>query len=375
MQRLKSILERISELTGSAMAWLTVLMVLGTFVIVVLRYVFDLGWIAMQESIVWMHAAVFMLGASYTLKHNEHVRVDIFYRGSSAQRRAWVNVVGTVVFLLPLAAFVAVTSWDYVSTSWAIREASREAGGLPFPFVPIMKSLIPATALLLMLQGIADLIGAVLVLTPGGEAGRRAGRPPERGDLMEWVALLMFAAVVAVLLAGYPVAFSLGGVALLFAWIGMALGIFDGAFLGTMPNRIYGIMSNETLMAVPLFVFMGVTLERAQIAESLLDSLSRLFGTLRGGLGISVTLVGMLLAASTGIVGATVVTMGLLALPTMLRRGYDPAVATGTICASGTLGQIIPPFHHPGAAGRRALLGLQPGAARRRYFLPPIPCL
>ena len=160
---------------------------------------------------------------------------------------------------------------------------------------------------------------------------------------MEWVSLLMFAVVVVVLLAGYPVAFSLGGVALLFAWIGELFGIFDGAFLGTMPNRIYGIMSNETLMAVPLFVFMGITLERAQIAENLLDSLSRLFGTLRGGLGISVTLVGMLLAASTGIVGATVVTMGLLALPTMLRRGYDPAVATGTICASGTLGQIIPP--------------------------------
>ena len=178
MQRLKANLERISELTGSVMAWLTVLMVLGTFVIVVLRYVFDLGWIAMQESIVWMHAAVFMLGASYTLKHNEHVRVDIFYRRSSAQRRAWVNVVGTVVFLLPLAAFVAVTSWDYVSTSWAIREASREAGGLPFPFVPIMKSLIPATALLLMLQGIADLIGAVLVLTRAAEHEDRPGDPP-----------------------------------------------------------------------------------------------------------------------------------------------------------------------------------------------------
>ena len=178
MQRLKSILERIGELTGSAMAWLTVLMVLGTFVIVVLRYVFDLGWIAMQESIVWMHAAVFMLGASYTLKHNEHVRVDIFYRRSSAQRRAWVNVAGTVVFLLPLAAFVAVTSWDYVSTSWAIREASREAGGLPFPFVPIMKSLIPATALLLMLQGIADLIGAVLVLTRAVKPDAEPGAPP-----------------------------------------------------------------------------------------------------------------------------------------------------------------------------------------------------
>ena len=160
---------------------------------------------------------------------------------------------------------------------------------------------------------------------------------------MEWVALAMFAAAVIVLLAGFPVAFSLGGVALIFAGIGMLAGIFDSAFLGTMPNRIFGIMSNETLMAVPLFVFMGVTLERAQIAEDLLDSLSRLFGKMRGGLGISVTLVGMLLAASTGIVGATVVTMGLLSLPTMLRRGYDPKVATGAICASGTLGQIIPP--------------------------------
>ena len=160
---------------------------------------------------------------------------------------------------------------------------------------------------------------------------------------MEWIALLMFVVVVIVLLAGFPVAFSLGGIALIFAWVGALLGIFDAAFLGTMPNRVFGIMSNQTLMAVPLFVFMGITLERAKIAESLLDSLSRLFGQLRGGLGISVTIVGMLLAASTGIVGATVVTMGLLSLPTMLRRGYDPAIATGIICASGTLGQIIPP--------------------------------
>ena len=160
---------------------------------------------------------------------------------------------------------------------------------------------------------------------------------------MEWVALLMFGAAVIVLLAGYPVAFSLGGIALIFAFTGINLGIFDAAFLGTIPNRMFGIMSNETLMAVPLFVFMGVTLERARIADALLENMSALFGGLRGGLGISVTLVGMLLAASTGIVGATVVTMGLLSLPTMLRRGYDPAVATGTICASGTLGQIIPP--------------------------------
>ena len=160
---------------------------------------------------------------------------------------------------------------------------------------------------------------------------------------MEWVAFLMFAAVVVLLLAGFPVAFTLGGTALTFAAIGVLAGVFNEALLAGLPNRLFGIMNNETLVAVPLFVFMGVMLERARIADELLDTLSGLFGGLRGGLGISVTLVGMLLAASTGIVGATVVTMGLLSLPTMLRHGYSPQVAAGTICASGTLGQIIPP--------------------------------
>jgi tripartite ATP-independent transporter DctM subunit len=160
---------------------------------------------------------------------------------------------------------------------------------------------------------------------------------------MEWVALLLFAAVIIILLAGFPVAFTMGGTALVFAGLGIVAGVFNDALLTSLPNRIFGIMTNETLVAVPLFVFMGVTLERAHIAEDLLETLSSLFGSLRGGLGVSVTLVGMLLAASTGIVGATVVTMGLLSLPTMLRRGYSPEIATGTICASGTLGQIIPP--------------------------------
>ena len=160
---------------------------------------------------------------------------------------------------------------------------------------------------------------------------------------MEWIAGLLFLTVILVLLSGFPVAFTLGGTALIFAVVGVLTGAFNEAFLLGMPNRVFGIMTNETLVAVPLFVFMGVTLERARIAEELLETLSGLFGSLRGGLGISVTLVGMLLAASTGIVGATVVTMGLLSLPTMLKRGYSPEIATGTICASGTLGQIIPP--------------------------------
>ncbi len=156
-------------------------------------------------------------------------------------------------------------------------------------------------------------------------------------------AIGMVIAAFIVLLSGYPVAVALGGTALIFAGIGAWLGLFDSVFLLALPNRLYGIMTNETLVAVPLFVFMGAVLERAKIAEDLLEALAGLLGSLRGGLGFAVTLVGALMAASTGIVGATVVTMGLLSLPTMLKRGYHPALACGTICASGTLGQIIPP--------------------------------
>lgn len=155
--------------------------------------------------------------------------------------------------------------------------------------------------------------------------------------------LLLFLIVCLVLMAGYPVALSLAGTALLFAFIADLAGFFDITFLQALPSRLYGIMTNTTLIAVPLFVFMGIMLERSRVAENLLDTMAELFGRLRGGLGYSVALVGMLLAASTGIVGATVVTMGLLSLPIMLQRGYDPRIATGVICASGTLGQIIPP--------------------------------
>jgi tripartite ATP-independent transporter DctM subunit len=145
------------------------------------------------------------------------------------------------------------------------------------------------------------------------------------------------------LMAGFPVAFTLAGVALLFAGLGMLTGTFDPVFLEAFPNRIYGIMTNETLIAVPVFVFMGVMLERSKLADQLLQSLAQLMRGFPGGLGMAVVIVGAMMAASTGIVGATVVTMGLISLPTMLRRGYQPSIAAGTICAAGTLGQIIPP--------------------------------
>jgi len=157
------------------------------------------------------------------------------------------------------------------------------------------------------------------------------------------MSLGLFLAAGLSLLAGFPVAFTLAGVALIFALIGIATGMFDPSFLGAFPNRIFGIMSNETLIAVPVFVFMGVMLERSKLADQLLQALAQLMRKIPGGLGLAVMLVGTLMAASTGIVGATVVTMGLLSLPTMLQNKYDPSIATGSICAAGTLGQIIPP--------------------------------
>lgn len=159
----------------------------------------------------------------------------------------------------------------------------------------------------------------------------------------EILAVIMFATAMLVLMAGFPVAFTLGGVGLGFAFLGDALGVFRLSLLGALPSRWFGFMTNELLLAVPLFIFMGVMLERSRIAEDLLETMGLLFGRLRGGLGVSVVVVGGLMAASTGIAGATVTTMGLISLPAMLKAGYDRRIACGVICASGTLGQIVPP--------------------------------
>jgi tripartite ATP-independent transporter DctM subunit len=161
--------------------------------------------------------------------------------------------------------------------------------------------------------------------------------------LPEVLAVLMVVAVCGLLFFGYPVALTLGGVSLAFALVGHLAGLMSFGFLGALPQRVYGVMTNEVLLAIPLFVFMGVMLERSRIAEELLETMGRLFGSLRGGLGISVAIVGTLLAAAKGVVGATTVTMGLIVLPTMLRYGYDKRLAAGTVAATATLAQIFPP--------------------------------
>ena len=157
-------LDKVSAALGRAVSWLTLFMVLVTFVVVVMRYVFDAGFIWVQESVVWMHAMVFMLGAAYTLHDEEHVRVDVFYRNMSAQRRAWIDLVGVLIFLLPLCVFLAWNSWEFVAQSWRVGESSREPGGLPYPFLPLLKCallLMPATV---ALQGLSLLLKSVRTL-------------------------------------------------------------------------------------------------------------------------------------------------------------------------------------------------------------------
>ena len=150
-----NILDRISTAIGKAASWLTLFMVIVTFIVVVLRYVFDIGFIWVQESIIWMHAVVFMLGAAYTLREDEHVRVDVFYRGMSARRQAWVDLLGVLVFLLPLCIFLAWNSIEFVLQSWRIGESSREPGGLPFPFFPMLKAVILLMPITVALQGVS----------------------------------------------------------------------------------------------------------------------------------------------------------------------------------------------------------------------------
>jgi len=165
VRKTASFIDALNEFVGSVIAWLTLFMVIVTFTVVVLRYGFDLGWIAMQESVTYLHAFVFMAGAAYTLKHNGHVRVDIFYTRMSASTQAWVNLLGTLGMLLPVCVFILWVSWDYVISSWSLLEGSREAGGLPLVF--ILKSFIPLLVVLLALQGISVVCRSVLTILAG----------------------------------------------------------------------------------------------------------------------------------------------------------------------------------------------------------------
>lgn len=160
-------IDRFSQATGQLVAWLTLLMVIVTFVIVVLRYIFDSGYIWLQESLTWMHAVVFMLGAAYALQREEHVRVDIFYREMTARRKAWVNLIGVLIFVFPFCAFLAIVSIDYAAASWRVAESSSNAGGLPYPALPLLKSVLIVMPIAVALQGLSLLVRSVRVIKDG----------------------------------------------------------------------------------------------------------------------------------------------------------------------------------------------------------------
>jgi tripartite ATP-independent transporter DctM subunit len=342
-------LDRISKYAGSIAAFLVVLLSLLVAYDAAMRYLFSAGSIALQEVEWHLFDVIFLLGLTYALKHDKHVRVDIFFERYSKESRSIVQILSMLFLVIPFSLVFLSDSIDMLMQSYLQHEISSDPGGLTHRYM--IKSVLVLSFMLLIIQALSEVLKAfgrleskknflriLAVATILGGLVYTA----DHYDMAYWLdpILLMFALTLFLLMAGFQVAFVFAGVALLFAAIDNDVGV---ATLEMLPYRTYGIMGNVTLMAVPLFIFMGLILEKSKMAEGLLLSMGKLFGSIRGGLAISVVLVGAILAASTGIVGASVVMMSLIALPLMLKHHYSPALASGSIAASGTLGQLIPP--------------------------------
>ena len=339
------IIDTLTKRIGYITAFLAIALALLVGYDATMRYLFSAGSIALQEIEWHIFDIVFLLGLSYALKHDKHVRVDIFFVNYSKQTKAIVEILSMLFLLIPFSLFFLQGSFDMAMQSFVQNEISSDPGGLKYRF--IIKSVLFFAFILLVLQAISEIIKAyarvenkkLLFGLIGGFIILFSISLFHLPFLLDplW---LMFLLTLFLLMSGFQVAFVFAGVALLFALVSEELGL---EVLDMLPYRVYGIMRNVTLMAVPLFILMGLILEKSKIAEDLLLSMGKLFGGIRGGLAISVVVVGAILAASTGIVGASVVMMSLIALPLMLKHNYKPELATGSIVASGTLGQIIPP--------------------------------
>jgi len=338
-------IDTLTKRVGWLAAVLAMLLALLVGYDALMRYFFSGGLIALQELEWHLFDIVFLLGLSYTLKHDKHVRVDILFTHYSHDTKAIVQILSMLFLLIPFALFFLNGAYEMASQSFVQQEISSDPGGLKYRF--IIKGILFIAFVLLVLQSISEIIKAYQSLEQKrklylalGVVGLFLGYSSL--DLAFWTdpLWLMFLLTLFLLLSGFQVAFVFAGVALFFALISDELGL---NVLEMLPYRVYGIMGNMTLMSVPLFILMGLILEKSRMAEDLLLSMGKLFGRVRGGLAISVVVVGAILAASTGIVGASVVMMSLIALPLMLKHHYSPELATGAISASGTLGQIVPP--------------------------------
>ncbi len=342
-------LDRISKYAGYLAAILVVILSLLVAYDAGMRYLFSAGSIALQEIEWHLFDVIFLLGLTYALKHDKHVRVDIFFERYSEQTRAIVQILSMLLLVMPFSLLFLNDALDMTYQSFVQQEISSDPGGLTHRW--LIKAMLAFAFVLLLMQTLSEVLKAYHKLENKSTLWRVLGVVTLLGALvyMAWFnrmafwfdpVFLMFAMALVLLMAGFQVAFVFAGVALFFALIADEVGL---GVLEMLPYRTYGIMGNVTLMAVPLFIFMGLILEKSKMAEGLLISMGKLFGQVRGGLAISVVLVGAILAASTGIVGASVVMMSLIALPLMLKHNYSPALASGSIAASGTLGQLIPP--------------------------------
>lgn len=358
---------------GHVVMWANIALMTAIVSQVSMRYLLNQNYPKLDEIQWHFYGLVTMIGISYALVTDSHVRVDIFHMQLSRRAQRVIEVLGILTLLLPFIYLMIDQGYDYFYESLRVNERSDSPTGLPARWA--FKAVIPASFVLLALAAFARLIhDGHAILT--GPASERIGGSPRRLVLMlfgfvvaclaltllvetteEKLVVTMFLTFIALLFTGYPVAWTLAGVGVAFCglaylfdngmmnWTGLeeTLTGLDYLTLGAVVNRVYATMSNAVLVALPMFIFMGLMLDESGVAERLMTSMQRLFGTVRGGLAITVTMIGIILAASTGIIGASVVLLGVLSLPSMMQQRYSPSLAAGVVAASGTLGILIPP--------------------------------
>ncbi len=372
-QKIAVAIDRGVKAIGHAVMWANVLLITAIFAQVSLRYLLSQNYPKLDEIQWHFYGLVTMIGISYALVTDSHVRVDVLHMQLSRRAQRIIEVLGILTLLVPFLYLMIDQGYDYFYESWRVNERSDSPIGLPARWA--LKAVIPISFVLLALAALARLIHDVHALWTG-PASEREGARLRRIVLVllgfaavcvaltflvetteEKLVIAMFLTFIALLFTGYPVAWVLAGVGVAFCglaylfdndlmlWTGLDSTFtgLDYLTLGAVVNRVYATMSNAVLVALPMFIFMGLMLDESGVAERLMSSMQRLFGTVRGGLAMTVTLIGIILAASTGIIGASVVLLGVLSLSSMMQQKYQPTLAAGVVSASGTLGILIPP--------------------------------
>jgi len=374
-QPIATAIDRFVKVVGHIVMWANVALIAAIVSQVLMRYLLDVNYPKLDEIQWHFYGLVTMIGISYALVTDSHVRVDILHGQVSRRAQRVIEVIGILTLLVPFIYLMIDQGYDYFHESFRVNERSDSPTGLPARWA--LKAVIPISFCLLALAAFARLLhdGHAILFGPASERMGRSVR------LIIWalvgfavvgtaltflvetteekLVIVMFITFVALLFTGYPVAWTLAGVGVLFCgiaylgdwyfdeWAWMPLeSTFTGLdylTLGATVNRVYATMANPVLVALPMFIFMGLMLDQSGVAERLMQSMQRLFGKTRGGLAITVTVIGIILAASTGIIGASVVLLGVLSLPTMMEQKYSKPMATGVVAASGTLGILIPP--------------------------------